>query len=42
MTILGGASPFTGPIFGASSFTLVKKLVASYSRRWNTAARRVS
>ena len=36
MSILGGASTFTGPIVGAIIITLVKNLVSSYVDRWNT------
>ena len=36
MTILGGASAFSGPIVGAIIITLVKNVVSSYVERWNT------
>jgi branched-chain amino acid transport system permease protein len=36
MSILGGASAFSGPIVGAIVITLVKNLVSSYVERWNT------
>src|SRR5258708_21937782 len=36
MTILGGATAFSGPIVGAIVITLVKNLVSSYVERWNT------
>jgi len=36
MSILGGASAFSGPIVGAIIITLVKNLVSSYVERWNT------
>jgi branched-chain amino acid transport system permease protein len=36
MTILGGASSFSGPIVGAIVITLVKNLLSTYVERWNT------
>ena len=36
MAILGGATSFTGPIFGALIITLIKNVISTYVERWNT------
>ena len=35
MAILGGASTFAGPVFGAAIIALVKNVLSTYVERWN-------